>query len=180
MPTTITWSLGYTGLVSRLNSKYFERGTCIYILIATNSEMQGELPLWSSCLEGLGFSDSFPSFPFPTSSSSPERMGGENEVHIGTLGDRSGTDEEMGWKFYIGTICNRRTVNDMLVDMWRNGEEGWVNNVSGVVERTSEAVKVVTTWYTYPFLLVFRPQLLLTNTMKASNVPKQPPVTIHS
>ncbi|KAJ5549461.1 hypothetical protein N7513_006695 [Penicillium frequentans] len=115
--------------------------------IQAEYEMQGELPLWSSCLEGLGFSDSFPSFPFPTSSPPPEHMGGENEVHIGTLGDRSGTDEEMGWKFYIGTICNRRTVNDMLVDMWRNGEEGWVNNVSGVVERTSEAVKVVTIWH---------------------------------
>lgn len=151
MPTIITWSLGYTGLASKLNSEYCERSTRIYVLIATNSEMQGELPLWSSRLERLGFSDSFPSFPFPTSSSSPEQMGGENDGGISMLGDHNGTDEEMGWKFYIGTICNRRTVNDMLVDMWRNGEEGWVNNVSGVVERTSEAVKVVTTWYTYLF-----------------------------
>ena len=147
----ITWSLGYTGLVSKLNSKHSETSIRIHLLIETNSEMQGELPLWSSRLERLGFSDSFPNFPFPTSPSSPEQVGGESDAHISILGDHSDTDEEMGWKFYIGTICNRRTVNDMLIDIWRNGEEGWINNVSGVIERTSEAVKVVTTWYTYPF-----------------------------
>ncbi|KAJ5797449.1 uncharacterized protein N7503_006745 [Penicillium pulvis] len=132
----------------RADSNYHNLESRLYwSCIQAEYEMQGELPLWSSRLERLGFSDSFPTFPFPTSSSSPEHMGGENEAHMGILGDHSGTDEEMGWKFYVGTICNRRTVNDMLVDMWRNGEEGWVNNVSGVVERTSEAVKVVTTWH---------------------------------
>ncbi|KAJ6114414.1 hypothetical protein N7486_000192 [Penicillium sp. IBT 16267x] len=113
--------------------------------IQAEYEMQGELPLWSSRLERLGFSDSFPSFP--TYSSSPEQMRGDNEARMNMQSDISDTDEERGWRFYIGTICNRRTVNDMLVDMWRNGEEGWMNNVRGVVERTSEAVKVVTTWH---------------------------------
>jgi hypothetical protein len=58
----------------------------------------------------------------------------------------SGTEEEKGWRFYIGSICNRRTVNDMLIDLWRCGEQEWVNNIDGVVEKTAEAVNVVYSW----------------------------------
>lgn len=63
-----------------------------------------------------------------------------------------GTDEEKGWRFYIAAICNRRTVNDMLEDMWRCGEQAWVANVNGIVEKTNEAEKVLSSWYppTFP------------------------------
>lgn len=57
------------------------------------------------------------------------------------------SEEEKGWILYIGAICNRRTVNDMLIDMWRCGENEWVTNVGGIVQRTAEAVKVVEYWY---------------------------------
>lgn len=63
------------------------------------------------------------------------------------LPELSGTDEEKGWRFYIAAICNRRTVNDMLEDMWRCGEQAWVTNVNGIVEKTSEAEKVLSSWY---------------------------------
>lgn len=58
----------------------------------------------------------------------------------------SGTEEEKGWRFYIGSICNRRTVNDMLIDLWRCGEQEWVNNIDSVVEKNAEAVNVVYSW----------------------------------
>ncbi|KAJ5769506.1 hypothetical protein N7520_004065 [Penicillium odoratum] len=113
--------------------------------IQAECEMQGELPLWSSRLEKFGLGDRFPSFP--TSSYSPKQMGSENDDPFFLQGDLSDTDEERGWRFYIATIFNRRTVNDMLVDMWRNGEDGWINNVSSIVDRTTEAVKVVSSWH---------------------------------
>ncbi|KAJ5733642.1 hypothetical protein N7493_002428 [Penicillium malachiteum] len=118
-----------------------------------NSEMQGELPLWSSSLESLGYSDPFPMFP-KTNSSSPEQMACDNEPIMQIQTDISGTEEEKGWKFYIGSICNRRTVNDMLIDMWRNGEEGWVNNVNGTVDRMFEAVRVVSTCWALQTILL--------------------------
>jgi hypothetical protein len=34
----------------------------------------------------------------------------------------------------------------MLIDMWRSGEQEWVNNMDGVVEKTTEAVHVVYSW----------------------------------
>lgn len=59
----------------------------------------------------------------------------------------SEVEEAKGWILYIGAICNRRTVNDMLIDMWRRGEKEWVTNVGGVVHKTAEAVGVVEDWY---------------------------------
>ena len=107
--------------------------------------MQSELPLWSSGLEGLGYSDPFPTFP-KTASASPDQMEDDDGTLIKIQTELSGTDEEKGWRFYIGSICNRRTVNEMLIDMWRSGEQGWLNNVSDIVERSSEAAKVVSSW----------------------------------
>ncbi|KAJ5930141.1 hypothetical protein N7466_005634 [Penicillium verhagenii] len=112
---------------------------------AEYSEMQGELPLWSSRLERFGSSEYFPSLP--VFSSSPENIESDIEAPINIQSGVSGTEEQKGWRFYIGTICNRRTVNEMLVDIWRNGEEGWMNNVGEIVDRTSEAVKVVASWH---------------------------------
>ncbi|KAJ5115733.1 hypothetical protein N7456_000081 [Penicillium angulare] len=114
--------------------------------IQAEHEMQGELPLWSSSLESLGYSDPFPMCP-KTNSSSPGQMETDTAGGIQMQSGVSGTDEERGWKFYIGSICNRRTVNDMLIDMWRNGEDGWLNDVNGIVDRISEAAKVITSWY---------------------------------
>lgn len=59
----------------------------------------------------------------------------------------SEAEEAKGWILYIGAICNRRTVNDMLIDMWRCGEKEWIANVGGVVHKTAEAVGVVEDWY---------------------------------
>lgn len=64
--------------------------------------------------------------------------------------DTSESDEEKGWILYIGAICNRRTVNDILIDMWRGGEDEWITNVAGVVQRTADAVQVVDFWYVNP------------------------------
>ncbi|KAJ5917951.1 hypothetical protein N7454_010326 [Penicillium verhagenii] len=99
-------------------------------------------------LEKFGSSESFPSLS--VFSSSPGKIEGDIEAPINIQAGVSGTEEEKGWRFYIGTICNRRTVNEMLVDIWRNGEEGWMNNVGDIVDRTSEAVKVVASWYNRP------------------------------
>jgi hypothetical protein len=104
--------------------------------------MQSELPLWSSGLESLKYADPFPKFP-KTSTNSPDKME-DDELLTQEI---SGTDEEKGWRFYIGSICNRRTVNDMLEDMWRRGEQAWVTDVAGIVEKTSQAEKVLFHWY---------------------------------
>jgi hypothetical protein len=109
------------------------------------SEMQSELPLWSSGLESLGYSDPFPS---KANSTSPEdKMEDDSDSPPKPPTDNSGSDEERGWILYIGAICNRRTVNDMLIDMWRSGEDEWVTNVGSVVQKTADAVKVVNYWY---------------------------------
>ncbi|KAJ5106014.1 hypothetical protein NUU61_003361 [Penicillium alfredii] len=114
--------------------------------IQAEHEMQSELPLWSSGLESLGYSDPFPTFP-KTATSSPDQMEDDQGSLLKPGLELSGTEEEKGWRFYIGSICNRRTVNDMLIDMWRDGEQGWVANMNGVLDQTTEAVKVVYSWY---------------------------------
>lgn len=107
--------------------------------------MQSELPLWSSGLESLGYSDPFPKFP-KKATGLPDQMEDDDVPPTKTQTELSGTDEEKSWRFYIGSICNRRTVNDMLIDMWRHGEKGWLTNVGGIAERSSDAVKVVFSW----------------------------------
>jgi hypothetical protein len=104
--------------------------------------MQSELPLWSSGLESLKYADPFPKFP-KAGTNSPDKMEDDEQL----TQEISGTDEEKGWRFYIGSICNRRTVNDMLEDMWRRGEQAWVTDVAGIVEKTSQAEKVLFHWY---------------------------------
>lgn len=114
-----------------------------------NSETQSELPLWSSGLESLPYSAQFPTFP-RTASTSPEDTMEEDKDSFSQPHSEISTEEEKGWRFYIGSICNRRTVNDMLIDLWRCGEQEWVNNVHGVVDKTTEAVNVVYSWYECP------------------------------
>lgn len=58
-----------------------------------------------------------------------------------------GTEEEKGWKFYIGSICNRRTTNDIVSDMWRQGEKGWTKDIPDLLRKTMDAERVVTSWY---------------------------------
>ncbi|KAJ5377230.1 uncharacterized protein N7496_004639 [Penicillium cataractarum] len=113
--------------------------------IQAEHEMQSELPLWSSGLESLGYSDPFPS---KANSTSPEdKMEDDSDSPAKPPSDNNRSDEERGWILYIGAICNRRTVNDMLIDMWRSGEDEWITNVGSVVQRTAEAVKVVDYWH---------------------------------
>jgi hypothetical protein len=114
--------------------------------------MQSELPLWSSGLEKLGYSDPFPS---KTNSTSPEdKMDDKMMEDVNDSPPKppstNESDEEKGWILYIGAICNRRTVNDILIDMWRGGEDEWLTNVGGVVQRTADAVQVVDFWYAIP------------------------------
>lgn len=116
-----------------------------HILIG-DSEMQSELPLWSSGLKNLGYSAQFPTFPRTTSTSPAEIIEEDQDTPAQPRSEMSDTDEEKGWRFYIGSICNRRTVNDMLIDLWRCGEQDWVNNISGTVDRTTEAVNVLCSW----------------------------------
>lgn len=106
--------------------------------------MQGELPLWSSGLESLGYSDPFPKFsrkvPTPYNGNDPEWFAATSGFEL------DGSEEERGWKFYIGSICNRRTTNDLLADMWRQGERGWTQDIPGLVKRTEAAENVVESW----------------------------------
>jgi len=106
------------------------------------SEMQSELPLWSSGLESLRYADPFPKFP-KTNTNPSDAMEDEPKPQP----EINGTNEEKGWRFYIGSICNRRTVNDMLEDMWRCGEQGWVSNVAGIAKKTTQAEEVLYNWY---------------------------------
>ncbi|KAJ5668542.1 uncharacterized protein N7477_007112 [Penicillium maclennaniae] len=113
--------------------------------IQAEHEMQSELPLWSSGLENLGYADPFPKFP-KTTSNSPDSMV-DDVISTMPSPEISSTDEEKGWRFYIGSICNRRTVNDMLEDMWRSGEQAWITNITSIVEKTRQAESVVFNWY---------------------------------
>ncbi|KAJ5297177.1 uncharacterized protein N7443_008070 [Penicillium atrosanguineum] len=113
--------------------------------IQAEHEMQSELPLWSSGLESLGYADPFPKFPKTSSNSLDEIV--DDETSTKPPPEINGTDEEKGWRFYIGSICNRRTVNDMLEDMWRSGEQAWITNITSIVEKTSQAESVVFNWY---------------------------------
>ncbi|KAF7712931.1 Fungal Zn(2)-Cys(6) binuclear cluster domain-containing protein, partial [Penicillium ucsense] len=115
--------------------------------IQAEHEMQSELPLWSSGLENLGYSDPFPS---KTNSTSPEdKMDEDHSSPVKTQNDLilSDTDESKGWILYIGSICNRRTVNDTLVDLWRDGERRWLSDAARVIRRTSDAIQVIEEWY---------------------------------
>ena len=137
--------------------------------------MQSELPLWSSGLESLRYSDPFPMFP-NSASASPEKSGDRDDTFIKYQSELSGTDEEKGWRFYIGSICNRRTVNDMLIDMWRRGESEWINNMPSIVKRSAAAAGVVYSWYAnlYP-ISVSDPE-----TPPASLIQKKLHLSIHS
>lgn len=107
--------------------------------------MQSELPLWSTGLETLPYTDPFPKYP-KTASTSPDKMEDDTQTTLKESPELSGTEEEKGWMFYIAAICNRRTINAMLEDMWRCGEQSWIVNVSSIVEKTREAEGVMTQW----------------------------------
>ena len=109
--------------------------------------MQSELPLWSSGLESLGYSDPFPKFCRKTPPSFDQLQDDSQDFSVKPGFELSGTEEEKGWKFYIGSICNRRTTNDLLADMWRQGEKGWTKDIPDLLKRSAAAENVVTTWY---------------------------------
>ena len=115
-------------------------------LSIVDSEMQSELPLWSSGLESLGYSDPFPKFS-RRSSSSHDAMDVDQDFAVKPGFELDGTEEEKGWKFYIGSICNRRTTNDIVSDMWRQGEKGWTKDIPDLLRKTLDAERVVTSWY---------------------------------
>lgn len=113
--------------------------------------MQSELPLWSSGLESLGYSDPFPKFSRKTLPSYDQMEDDSQDFSVKSGLELSGTEEEKGWKFYIGSICNRRTTNDLLADMWRQGEKGWTKDIPDLLKRSAAAENVVTSWYNFPF-----------------------------
>lgn len=115
-------------------------------LSIVRSEMQSELPLWSSGLESLGYSDPFPKFS-RRSPSSYDQMDEDQDFTVRPGLELDGTEEEKGWKFYIGSICNRRTTNDIVSDMWRQGEKGWTKDIPDLLRKTMDAERVVTSWY---------------------------------
>ncbi|KAJ6018681.1 hypothetical protein N7522_000748 [Penicillium canescens] len=115
--------------------------------IQAEHEMQSELPLWSSGLESLGYSDPFPKFSRKTPPSFDQMQDGSQDFSVKPGFELSGTEEEKGWKFYIGSICNRRTTNDLLADMWRQGEKGWTKDIPDLLKRSAAAENVVTSWY---------------------------------
>ncbi|KAG0153534.1 hypothetical protein PDIDSM_2187 [Penicillium digitatum] len=114
--------------------------------IQAEHEMQSELPLWSSGLESLGYSDPFPKFS-RRSPSSFDQMEEDQDFAVRPGLELDGTEEEKGWKFYIGSICNRRTTNDIVSDMWRQGEKGWTKDIPDLLRKTMDAERVVTSWY---------------------------------
>ncbi|KAJ5519596.1 Kae1-associated kinase Bud32 [Penicillium fimorum] len=115
--------------------------------IQAEHEMQSELPLWNSGLESMGYSDPFPKFPSRNSSSSYDHMDEDQDFSIRPGFELNGTEEERGWKFYIGSICNRRTTNEIVSDMWRQGEKGWTKDIPHLLRKTLSAENVVTSWY---------------------------------
>ncbi|KAJ5749293.1 uncharacterized protein N7511_010989 [Penicillium nucicola] len=115
--------------------------------IQAEHEMQSELPLWSSGLESLGYSDPFPKFSRKTPPSFDQMHDDFQDFAVQPGFELSGTEEEKGWKFYIGSICNRRTTNDLLADMWRQGEKGWTKDIPDLLKRSAAAENVVTSWY---------------------------------
>ncbi|CAG8888622.1 unnamed protein product [Penicillium egyptiacum] len=114
--------------------------------IQAEHEMQSELPLWSSGLESLGYSDPFPKFS-RRSPSSYDQMDEDKDFAVRPGLELDGTEEEKGWKFYIGSICNRRTTNDIVSDMWRQGEKGWTKDIPDLLRKTMDAERVVSSWY---------------------------------
>ncbi|KAJ5793485.1 hypothetical protein N7457_000084 [Penicillium paradoxum] len=114
--------------------------------IQAEHEMQSELPLWSSGLETLGYSDPFPKFS-RRSPTSYDQMEEDRDFSVRPGLELDGTEEERGWRFYIGSICNRRTTNDLVSDMWRHGEKGWTQDIPDLLRRTMGAENVVTSWY---------------------------------
>jgi hypothetical protein len=112
--------------------------------------MQAELPLWGSGLEGLGYSDPFPKFNRRPAPASYDQMEEDQDFSVKPAFELDGTEEERGWKFYIGSICNRRTINDLTCDMWRQGEKAWAKDIPGLLNKILGAENVVTSWYEPP------------------------------
>lgn len=116
------------------------------------SESQSELPLWGSGLENLGYTTQLPLIPRSTDTSPADIMDEDNSNGSRSQAGSTSTAEQKGWRFYISTIVSRRTSNDMLIDLWRSGEQHWLSNVKNVVDKTTEAVNVTNSWYSIPTL----------------------------
>ncbi|KAJ5561317.1 transcriptional regulator family: Fungal Specific TF [Penicillium sp. DV-2018c] len=115
--------------------------------IQVEHEMQAELPLWGSGLESLGYSDPFPKFNRRTAPASYDEMEEDQDFSVKPAFELDGTEEEKGWKFYIASICNRRTINDLTCDMWRQGEKAWAKDIPGLLHKVLGAEDVITSWY---------------------------------
>ncbi|KAJ5818086.1 hypothetical protein N7474_003677 [Penicillium riverlandense] len=131
------------------NTDYHNLESRLYwACIQAEHETQCELPLWSTGLYSIRYLNPFPRYPkTPSATGSPDNMDDGHSSFSTPETQLSGTEEEKGWMFYIASICNRRTVNAIICDLWRHGEHSWTNNIQHVLGQCAEAQTVVDSWF---------------------------------
>lgn len=108
-------------------------------LASYDSELAPELGLVTSGLGQFGNPCLFPSPPKTLG------IGQGRKMDDGLQVDHS-EFEERGWFFYLAEISLRRTINDALDLLYRNGEKHWMNNIKLLVSQHEEQERQVLLW----------------------------------
>lgn len=106
-----------------------------------NSELRSEIPLPSSGITRFDYPDLFPSPPselaYPTARS---------QAFDGMPQDVE-PEEERSWFYYLAEISYRRMMNRTIVIMRRNGEEGWIRDIEGIMKQCEDLDEQIKIWY---------------------------------
>ncbi|KAM5368969.1 hypothetical protein ACJZ2D_009278 [Fusarium nematophilum] len=107
------------------------------------SELVFELGLKPSALENFSYPHPFPSPPEGLSSQETPRTDGSQ---IDPDEEQRQVDER-GWCYYLSEISIRRTIDETLNVLYRQGEEYWMKNPSQLIRQYHECEQQITQWH---------------------------------
>ncbi|KAM5347762.1 hypothetical protein ACJ41O_007586 [Fusarium nematophilum] len=108
-----------------------------------DSELVFELGLKPSALENFSYPHPFPSPPEGLSSQETPRTDGSQ---IDPDEEQRQVDER-GWCYYLSEISIRRTIDETLNVLYRQGEEYWMKNPSQLIRQYHECEQQITQWH---------------------------------
>ncbi|KAF5007838.1 hypothetical protein FDECE_5864 [Fusarium decemcellulare] len=121
------------------------------------SELVFELGLQPSSLEHFSYPEAFPSPPDGLLTNQTPRAEGSS---IDPDEEQRQVDER-GWLYYLSEISIRRTVDETLNLLYRNGEEYWMNNPAQLVRQYHECEQQTSLWrYHLPAAVQFDDDVL--------------------
>ncbi|OCT46892.1 hypothetical protein CLCR_02303 [Cladophialophora carrionii] len=140
-----------TGIPQNLDpgsKAYLLEQSVFWSCLKAESELVPETGLRPTGLEDFCSSDSFPSPP-AIPNNTPSLRGSDQRSWHEQDDEYSRQHEERSWCFYLSEISLRRTINDTLLLLYRNGEAHWMENIHFVLKHAAECEKQIDMWHAH-------------------------------